>query len=148
LHAFLCGHRGSGKSTELKRLCLDKEIQDKYLTLFLTAQDFGSEVVHLTHDALLVEIGILLIDKGLKLGMPVSLAEELSDWGKQVVTSFSGVFPEAASRPMRFSPSRPFASTSGKTNGRSAREVYNFVKKEYQPIICGEAVSILKNVRR
>ncbi|MFH0727208.1 MAG: hypothetical protein V2B19_12815 [Pseudomonadota bacterium] len=88
LHAFLCGHRGSGKSTELKRLCLDPEIQDKYFTLFLTAQHFGSEVVHLTHDALLVEIGVSLAEKGTKVGMPESLAEELNDWGKQVVTSF------------------------------------------------------------
>ena len=58
LHAFLCGHRGSGKTTELNRLCHDTEIQERYETIFLTAQDFGSEVVHLTHDALLVEIGL------------------------------------------------------------------------------------------
>lgn len=88
LHAFLCGHRGSGKSTELKRLCLDAEIQAKFITLFLTAQDFGSEVVHLTHDALLVEIGLSLAELGLKQGMPESLADELNNWGKQVVTSF------------------------------------------------------------
>lgn len=88
LHTFLCGHRGSGKTTELNRLCLDAEIQGKYLTILLTAQDFGSEVVHLTHDALLVEIGIALKDVGQKHGMPSSFAEELDVWGRQVVTSF------------------------------------------------------------
>lgn len=88
LHAFLCGHRGSGKTTELNRLCLDQEIQDKYLTLFLSTQDFGSEVVHLTHDALLVEIGLALTAAGKRWGMSDALAEELNSWGKQVVTSF------------------------------------------------------------
>ncbi len=88
LHAFLCGHRGSGKTTELNRLCLDREIRDTYLTLFLTAQEFGSEVVHLTHDALLVEIGLALTDEGKKWGMPDALGEELNRWGRQVVNSF------------------------------------------------------------
>lgn len=89
LHAFLCGHRGGGKTTELNRLCRDPEIQDKYLTVFLTAQDFGSEVVHLTHDALLVEIGLALIEMGKSFDMTASLAEELAKWGREVVTSFS-----------------------------------------------------------
>lgn len=88
LHAFLCGHRGSGKTTELNRLCHDKEIQVNYEAIFLTAQDFGSEVVHLTHDALLVEIGLALAKKGEEYGMPVSLAKELNDWGREVVTTF------------------------------------------------------------
>lgn len=85
LHAFLCGHRGSGKTTELNRLCQDQELQDKYRTLFLTAQDFGSEVVHLTHDALMVEIGLALAQQN---EVPDSYGKELNDWGKQVVTSF------------------------------------------------------------
>lgn len=29
LHGFLCGHRGSGKTTELRRLCQDPEIQQR-----------------------------------------------------------------------------------------------------------------------
>ena len=41
LHAFLCGHRGSGKTTELARLCNDPAINDKYLPVYLTAQSFG-----------------------------------------------------------------------------------------------------------
>jgi hypothetical protein len=85
LHAFLCGHRGSGKSTELNRLCHDPEIQENYETILLTAQDFGSEVVHLTHDALLVEIGLALGKTG---QVSDGLMEELDAWGRQVVTSF------------------------------------------------------------
>lgn len=88
LHAFLCGHRGSGKTTELNRLCHDQEIRDKYTTIFLTAQDFGSEVVHLTHDALLVEIGQALAKDSPNNGVPVALVGELNSWGKEVVTSF------------------------------------------------------------
>lgn len=85
LHAFLCGHRGSGKTTELNRLCHDPEIQSTYETVFLTAQDFGSEVVHLTHDALLVEVGLALVRTG---KVSASLEEELNTWGRQVVTSY------------------------------------------------------------
>ena len=88
LHAFLCGHRGSGKTTELNRLCLDKDIEKKYFTIFLTAQDFGSEVVHLTHDALLVEIGLAMVKSGKHSGIPGKLAEELNDWGREVVKSY------------------------------------------------------------
>lgn len=85
LHVFLCGHRGSGKTTELNRLCLDRELLDKYRALFLSAQDFGSEVVHLTHDALMVEIGLALAKQD---EVPDAYADELNDWGKEVVTSF------------------------------------------------------------
>ncbi len=88
LHAFLCGHRGSGKTTELNRLCCDTAIQEKYETVFLTAQNFGSEVVHLTHDALLVEIGLALAEKGVQYGMSPSLTKELNTWGQEVVTTF------------------------------------------------------------
>ncbi len=88
LHAFLCGHRGSGKTTELNRLCLDEGIQNRYFTIYLTAQDFGSEVVHLTHDALLVEIGLAMVKKGVQCGMPEAMAEELHKWGREVVKSY------------------------------------------------------------
>ncbi|GFO54847.1 hypothetical protein GMSM_18540 [Geomonas sp. Red276] len=85
LHAFLCGHRGSGKTTELNRLCHDPEIQSTYETVLLTAQDFGTEVIHLTHDALLVEVGLALSKSGY---VSNGLTEELNSWGRQVVTSF------------------------------------------------------------
>ena len=86
LKIFLCGHRGSGKTTELNRLRNDLEIKDKYFTIFLTAQDFGAEVVHLTHDALLVEIGSELVTKGSRMGMPDALADKFNEWGREVVT--------------------------------------------------------------
>ncbi len=31
MHAFLCGHRGSGKTTELLRICRDQSINEKYV---------------------------------------------------------------------------------------------------------------------
>lgn len=88
LHAFLCGHRGGGKTTELNRICQDREILNKFFTVFLTAQDFGSEVVHLTHDALLVEIGLALIEHGELAVRNPRMVEEFNQWGTQVVTSF------------------------------------------------------------
>lgn len=77
VHAFLCGHRGSGKTTELNRLCLDQEINDKYNTVYLTAHRFGSETVHLTHDVVLLEMGLTLAEHGKDYGMPSSHEKEL-----------------------------------------------------------------------
>ncbi len=84
-HAFLCGHRGSGKSTELRRICLDPAIQKKYTTIFLSAKDFGSELTHLSHDALLVEIGFELVRTG---HISENLKKELDSWGLEVVRTF------------------------------------------------------------
>jgi hypothetical protein len=84
-YAFLCGHRGSGKSTELRRICLDPEILEKYLPVFISAKDFGSELVHLTHDALLVEIGLALVKTG---HVSKTLCKELDSWGLEVVKTF------------------------------------------------------------
>lgn len=88
MHAFLCGHRGSGKTTELHRLRLDEQIQRRYLSVYLTAQQFGGDVVDLTHDALLVEIGLALATVGEEHGIDRRLREELDEWGRQVVKIF------------------------------------------------------------
>jgi len=88
MHAFLCGHRGSGKTTELNRLCLDKEIGEKYTPVYITARTFGSETVHLTHDAVLLEIGLELVRQGESLGLPPKYKEELENWGKEVVKTY------------------------------------------------------------
>lgn len=88
LHAFLCGHRGSGKTTELHRLRFRPGILEKYIPFYLTAQDFGKETVHLTHDALMVEMGLTFSEAGKKHGMDKSLAKELDEWGRSVVKSF------------------------------------------------------------
>jgi len=88
LHAFLCGHRGSGKTTELRRLAASEGIQQRYLTIFLTTAEFGNDSVHLTHDGLLVEIGRGLVRLGKEHNMPAKLAGELDRWGQEVVKTF------------------------------------------------------------
>ncbi len=87
MHAFLCGHRGSGKSTELRRLIRDPAIEQNFLTVFLSADKFG-EIVHLTHDALLLEIGLALTKEGKKHGLDANLEKELQAWGREVVKTF------------------------------------------------------------
>jgi hypothetical protein len=88
-HAFLCGHRGSGKTTELQRLCLEPELVERYTTLFVTAQSFGTETTALTHDALMVEIGLALVKEGKPLGLDPKLAKALDNWGREVVKTFT-----------------------------------------------------------
>jgi len=85
MHAFLCGHRGSGKTTELNRLCMDENIKNKYTPIYLTAQEFGSEGVHLTHDAVMVEIGKKLSED---TNIDPDLTAEFNDWGLQIVRTF------------------------------------------------------------
>lgn len=88
-HAFLCGHRGSGKTTELRRLCQDRELTERYTTLFVTAQSFGTETTALTHDALMVEIGLALVEVGNNIGLDPNLQKTLDDWGREVVKTFT-----------------------------------------------------------
>lgn len=88
LHAFLCGHRGSGKTTELKRLRADPELLERYLPVYLTAAALGTELVHLTHDALLVGIGRALAKAGENHGLKEDWQAELDEWGRQVVKTF------------------------------------------------------------
>lgn len=85
MQVFLCGHRGSGKTTELHLLCQDEKIIDKFFTIFLTAKEFGSDGVHLTHDAVMVEIGQRLIENN---SIDSGLKDEFNDWGKTIVETF------------------------------------------------------------
>ncbi len=85
VHAFLCGHRGSGKTTELNRLCMDDAIQAKFFPLYLTAREFGSEGTHLTHDAVMVGIGRELAKRKV---VDSKYAEEIDQWGLQIVETF------------------------------------------------------------
>lgn len=97
-HAFLCGHRGSGKTTELRRLCQQPELTERYTTVFVTAQSFGAETTALTHDALMVEIGLALAALGKPLGLDPKLITALDEWGREVVKSFThdeGISAEA-----------------------------------------------------
>lgn len=88
MHAFLCGHRGSGKTTELLRICRNREINEKYHTVYLTAQEFGSDTVHLTHDAILVEIGRSFIDEKNAPCIDDRLVKMFDDWGAKVTSTF------------------------------------------------------------
>ena len=88
-HAFLCGHRGSGKTTELSRLRSDPGILERYLPVYLTAQRFGTETVHLSHDALLLEMGLELFEVGQKYGMPKEFEKDLEEWGREVIRTSS-----------------------------------------------------------
>lgn len=85
---FFCGHRGSGKTTELKRIMASPEIRQRYQTVYLTSTNFGADPVDLTHDALLVEIGLALAEHGREHGMDPCLAEELDEWGQEIVKTF------------------------------------------------------------
>ncbi len=91
IHAFVCGHRGSGKSTELGRLVARPEMREAYETLFLSAADFGNDAVDLTHDALLVEIGLVLAARARLLGVANDGVERLEAWGAEVVKTVSHV---------------------------------------------------------
>ncbi|MCP4155285.1 MAG: hypothetical protein GY757_46595, partial [bacterium] len=88
MHAFLCGHRGSGKTTELHRLRMDQGLCDKYIPVYMTIQTFGSDTVHLTHDAILLEMGLELVEQGKQYGLPKKFKKELDDWGKHVVNTY------------------------------------------------------------
>ncbi|HEX2251869.1 MAG TPA: hypothetical protein VHQ65_01215 [Thermoanaerobaculia bacterium] len=87
-HLFLCGHRGSGKTTELMRLERSPELQERYLTLFMTARRFGAETTYLTHDALMVEIGLSLAEEAERRGLGDEYRKEVEDWGRDVVRTF------------------------------------------------------------
>jgi len=88
VHAFLCGHQGSGKTSELQRLCQHQDIKDKFTPLYLSVKDFGSDTVHLTHDHVMLEIGLKLVNLGKTIGLSDSYEKEFQKWGTEVVTTF------------------------------------------------------------
>ncbi len=93
IHAFLCGHQGSGKTTELKRIYTHSKIQRQYIPVYLTAKDLGGDLAHLTVDAVFLEIGRKLLELAdetdTKL-LPQGYADELDKWGQQIVKTFLG----------------------------------------------------------
>ena len=92
VHAFLCGHRGSGKTTELSRLCMDQTIQKKFLPVYLRAEEFGGDAAHLTVDAVFLEIGrkLIRLEEDGERVLPKSYEAELDEWGQKVVRTFLG----------------------------------------------------------
>jgi hypothetical protein len=87
-HGFLCGHVGSGKTTELHRLRHDPKINELYFPLMISVLDLKIESINLTHDALLVEIGRLLIERTSAKELDPVFSEELADWGKTLIKTF------------------------------------------------------------
>jgi hypothetical protein len=88
MKAFLCGHRGSGKTTQLQRLRSDAELRQRYLTIFINASELSPDLVDLSHDALLVEISRAMLDHGREHGIDPVFGAELEQWGRQVVKTF------------------------------------------------------------
>lgn len=86
--AFLCGHGGSGKTTELKRLAQRPEIRVRFLPVTVSVQQSGKDTVDLTHDALKVEIGLALLDAGREHDILKSHAKALEEWGRSVVKTY------------------------------------------------------------
>lgn len=84
-HGFFCGHVGSGKSTELRRLHADKQINQKYFPIYISVFDLKIENVNLTHDALLVEIGRRLIADTDASQLDPSYNDRLNQWGKTLI---------------------------------------------------------------
>jgi pantothenate kinase-related protein Tda10 len=48
-HGFICGHVGSGKTTELMRLKADGKVNQLYFPIYISVQEFNIESVNLTH---------------------------------------------------------------------------------------------------
>ena len=87
---FLCGHVGSGKTTELLRLCEDPALKQQFCTIYLSVSKFQYDHITLTHDALLVEIvkAMLVQFNDLKLTLSRDYETELNDWGKTIIDAF------------------------------------------------------------
>jgi hypothetical protein len=87
-HGFLCGHVGSGKTTELMRLAVDDKINELYFPLLISVKDFQVDNANLTHDALFVNIGLKLIEKATAKELNPKFADELHNWGKTLINTY------------------------------------------------------------
>ncbi len=87
-HGFLCGHGGSGKSTELRRLARNPKVRQHFLPIHVSIRTFGKDTIDLTHDALMVEIGLALREAAEKNGLESTFAGELDEWGTTTVKGF------------------------------------------------------------
>lgn len=87
---FLCGHVGSGKTTELLRLCEDPALKKQFCTIYLSVSTFQYDQVTLTHDALLVEIVKAMLNevKTQNLNLSRDYEKDLNDWGKTIIDIF------------------------------------------------------------
>lgn len=87
-HGFLCGHVGSGKTTELMRLKADKKITALYFPLLISVKDLKIDNAHLTHDALLLGMGLQLIEQTNQQQLSRQYTDELNQWGKTLLNTF------------------------------------------------------------
>jgi len=73
------GHRGSGKSTELIRLC--EALQDQYFTVYYTVED-SLNMADIDYKDVLLSLGSKLYDaaKKQKVRLPEKLLENLEGW--------------------------------------------------------------------
>jgi len=79
------GHRGSGKSTELSNLMVDKEILDKYFIVHYSVRD-TLDIAGLDYTDLLVSIGSKIFDKAISHGIKQKkgVLDELQNWGSNI----------------------------------------------------------------
>lgn len=82
-HGFVCGHVGSGKTTELKRLESDSQIQKIYQPIFISVDDLNIDVVNLTHDALMLNIALKLMAQFDWL--KTQFEGEIDKWGRTLI---------------------------------------------------------------
>jgi len=86
---FLCGHTGSGKSTELNRLAQDRELNETFFVIKALAE--GLDINNLTYIDLLLLMGFEIHRTAVKdsnIKVPNNLKKELEDWSIKVVKTF------------------------------------------------------------
>ena len=86
-HGFLCGHIGSGKTTELLRLKEDAKLNEKYLPIYLSISELHVDRVHLTHDALMVEMANAILEQTDESQLNRDFAKRVEKWGLRVTNT-------------------------------------------------------------
>lgn len=84
---FLSGHRGGGKTTELRKLAGEPELNKRYAIIYMTITDFGKDTADLTHDAVLLEMGLCMVKKLKEGGFSEASTyeKELEKWGREII---------------------------------------------------------------
>ena len=87
---FLCGHVGSGKTTELRKLHQDPQLQQQFCSIYLSVNQFQYDRIALTHDALLVEMVKSMLDQveQQQLTLSQDYRQALNDWATSIIKTF------------------------------------------------------------
>jgi len=90
---FFSGHRGCGKSTELRRLAVNPKILKKYWPIHFTIRE-EADINNLDFKDVLLGIGGRLYREYRKAGgkLPEELLQELNSWRGQIETEVKTVF--------------------------------------------------------